>query len=126
MTIDEGDPGNEILAKKSINHIKYLNYFSDVNTEVLDGKELNSKIINISVEEKPTGEITAGAGFGTSGEVIEFSVRENNYLGKGLGVDTAISLSSESIVGKFNVTNPNYKNSDKSISFGLQALETDK
>ena len=126
LIIDEGDPYNEILAKKSINQIKSLNYFSDVNTEVLDGKELNSKIINISVEEKPTGEITAGAGFGTSGEVIEFSVRENNYLGKGLGVDTAISLSSESIVGKFNVTNPNYNNSDKSISFGLQALETDK
>ena len=126
LIIDEGDPYNEILAKKSINEIKSLNFFSDVKTEVLDGQDLNSKIINITVEEKPTGEIMAGAGFGTSGEVIEFSVRENNYLGKGLGVDTAISLSSESIVGKFNVTNPNYNNTDKSISFGLQALETDK
>ena len=126
LIIDEGDPYNEILAKKSINEIKSLNFFSDVKTEVVDGQDLNSKIINITVEEKPTGEIMAGAGFGTSGEVIEFSVRENNYLGKGLGVDTAISLSSESIEGKFNVTNPNYKNTDKSISFGLQALETDK
>ena len=126
LIIDEGDPYNEILAKKSINEIKSLNFFSDVKTEVVDGQDLNSKIINITVEEKPTGEIMAGAGFGTSGEVIEFSVRENNYLGKGLGVDTAISLSSESIEGKFNVTNPNYNNTDKSISFGLQALETDK
>ena len=126
LIIDEGDPYNEILAKKSINEIKSLNFFSDVKTEVVDGQDLNSKIINITVEEKPTGEIMAGAGFGTSGEVIEFSVRENNYLGKGLGVDTAISLSSESIVGKFNVTNPNYNNTDKSVSFGLQALETDK
>ena len=126
LIIDEGDPYNEILAKKSINEIKSLNFFSEVKTEVVDGQDLNSKIINITVEEKPTGEIMAGAGFGTSGEVIEFSVRENNYLGKGLGVDTAISLSSESIEGKFNVTNPNYNNTDKSISFGLQALETDK
>ena len=126
LIIDEGDPYNEILAKKSINEIKSLNFFSDVKTEVVDGQDLNSKIINITVDEKPTGEIMAGAGFGTSGEVIEFSVRENNYLGKGLGIDTAISLSSESIVGKFNVTNPNYNNTDKSISFGLQALETDK
>ena len=47
-------------------------------------------------------------------------------MGKGLGIDTAISLSSESIVGKLNVTNPNYNNTDKSISVGLQALETDK
>ena len=126
LIIDEGDPYNEILAKKSINEIKSLNFFSDVKTEVVDGQDLNSKIINITVEEKPTGEIMAGAGFGTSGEVIEFSVRENNYLGKGLGVDTAISLSSESIVGKLNVTNPNYNNTDKSISVGLQVLETDK
>ncbi len=126
LIIDEGDSYNEILAKKSINEIKSLNFFSDVKSEVVDGQDLNSKIINITVEEKPTGEIMAGAGFGTSGEVIEFSVRENNYLGKGLGVDTAISLSSESIEGKFNVTNPNYNNTDKSVSFGLQALETDK
>ena len=126
LIIDEGDPYNEILAKKSINEIKSLNFFSDVSTQVLDGEDSNSKIINITVEEKPTGEITAGAGFGTSGEVIEFSVKENNYLGKGIGVDTAISLSSESIVGKLNVNNRNYNNSDKSISFGLQALETDK
>ena len=126
LIIDEGDPYNEILAKKSINEIKSLNFFSDVSTQVVDGEDSNSKIINITVEEKPTGEITAGAGFGTSGEVIEFSVKENNYLGKGIGVDTAISLSSESLVGKLNVNNRNYKNSDKSISFGLQALETDK
>ena len=126
LIIDEGDPYNEILAKKSINEIKSLNFFSDVSTQVVDGEDSNSKIINITVEEKPTGEITAGAGFGTSGEVIEFSVKENNYLGKGIGVDTAISLSSESIVGKLNVNNRNYNNSDKSISFGLQALETDK
>ena len=126
LIIDEGDPYNEILAKKSINEIKSLNFFSDVSTQVVDGEDSNSKIINITVEEKPTGEITAGAGFGTSGEVIEFSVKENNYLGKGIGVDTAISLSSDSIVGKLNVNNRNYKNSDKSISFGLQALETDK
>ena len=126
LIIDEGDPYNEILAKKSINEIKSLNFFSDVSTQVVDGEDSNSKIINITVEEKPTGEITAGAGFGTSGEVIEFSVKENNYLGKGIGVDTAISLSSESIVGKLNVNNRNYNNSDKSISFGLQALETNK
>ena len=104
MIIDEGDPYNEILAKKSINEIKSLNFLVMFHSSCR-WRGLNSKIINITVEEKPTGEITAGAGFGTSGEVIEFSVKENNYLGKGIGVDTAISLSSESILGKFNVNN---------------------
>ena len=41
--------------------------------------------MNISVTEKPTGEIMAGAGVGTSGATIAAGVKENNYLGKGIG-----------------------------------------
>ena len=67
LYIDEGDPYNEILKNKSINEIKSLNFFKNVNSEVIDGNDVNSKIINISVEEKATGEISAGAGFGTTG-----------------------------------------------------------
>ena len=126
LYIDEGDPFNEILAKKSVNEIKSLNFFKNVETEILDVENENTKIINITVEEKPTGEISAGAGFGTTGEVIEFAVRENNYLGKGLGVDTALSLGSSKVSGKFNVTNPNFNNTDKSVRFGLEALEYDR
>ncbi len=126
LYIDEGDTYNEILKNKSINEIKSLNFFKNVNSEVINGKDDSSKIINISVEEKPTGEISAGAGFGTSGESLEFAVRENNYLGKGLSVDTRLSLSSERISGKFFINNPNYRNSDKQVNFGLQALQNDK
>ena len=126
LFIDEGDPYNEILKNKSINEIKSLNFFKNVNSEVIEGKDDKSKIINISVEEKATGEISAGAGFGTSGELFEFAVRENNYLGKGLSVDSRLSLSTERISGKFYINNPNYKNSDKSINFGIQALQNDK
>jgi outer membrane protein insertion porin family len=121
LYIDEGDPFNEILAKKSVNEIKSLNFFKNVETEILDVENENTKIINITVEEKPTGEISAGAGFGTTGEVIEFAVRENNYLGKGLGVDTALSLGSTKVSGKFNVTNPNFNNTDKSVRFGIRS-----
>ena len=124
--IDEGDPYNEILTNKTINEIKSLNFFKQVNSEILDGNQNKSKIINITVEEKPTGEIMAGAGFGTGGELIEFGVKENNYLGKGISLDTNLSLGSEKISGILNVVNPNIGNSDKSLNFGLQANETDR
>ena len=124
--IDEGDTYNEILAKKNINEVKSLNFFKNVTAEVIEGSDINSKIINLTVEEKPTGELSAGAGFGTSGEVIEFSIRENNYLGKGLGVDAGLSLGTEKITGKFNVRNRNYNDTDKSINYGIQISETDK
>ena len=126
LYIDEGDNFNDILANKSINEIKSLNFFKDVELDVVEGKNPNSKILNINVEEKPTGEVMAGAGFGTDGSVVELGVKENNYLGKGLGVVSNLSIGSDKISGRFTVNNPNYNNSDKSINFGLQADENDK
>ena len=124
--IDEGDSFNEILTNKTINNIKSLNFFKSVKSEIIDGSNLNSKIINITVEEKATGEIFAGAGVGTNGGTVTFGVKENNYLGKGLSVDSVLTVNPETIKGRFSVVNPNYKNTDKGISFNLEADETDR
>ena len=126
LELDEGDPFNEILKNKSINNLKKLNFFKKVNTEVLEGKDKNSKIININVEEKPTGEISAGAGFGTSGSTFTFGVKENNYLGKGLNVNASATISPENFKGQLSISNPNYNNSDKSVYGSIQAVETDR
>ena len=126
LEIDEGDPYNEILANKSVNNIKNLNFFKTVRSDVVNGKNQNSKIINYKVEEKPTGEITAGAGVGTDGGTFNFGVKENNYLGKGLKVIADATISTESLKGNFSVTNPNFNNYDKSVFVNIKAQETDK
>ena len=126
LEIDEGDYYNEILANKTINNLKSLNFFKTVKSEVLDGSDINQKIINISVEEKPTGEISAGAGVGTNGGTVSFGIRENNYLGKGLTVQSNLTINEESLKGLFSVSNPNYKNSDKAVYFTAEATETDR
>ena len=126
LEIDEGDPFNEILQKKSENNLKSLNFFKNVSSEIIDGKENNSKIINISVDEKPTGEIMAGAGAGTEGGTFLFGVKENNYLGKGLSVDANATITSESFKGLLRVNNPNYNNSDKSLFGSIEAVEIDR
>jgi outer membrane protein insertion porin family len=123
---DEGDPFNEILVNKSINNIKSLNFFKDVKSEIVEGSTNDFKVINISVEEKPTGEISAGAGMGTSGGTVSFGVKENNYLGKGLAVMSNFTINEESLKGLFSVTNPNYKNSDKLVYFTAESSETDR
>ena len=125
MLLDEGDHLTK-FSIKSINNIKGLNFFKNVNSEIIDGSTQETKIININVEEKPTGEISAGAGFGTSGGTVIFGVRENNYLGKGLSVNTNFTVNSESFKGIFSVRNPNYKNTDKSAFVSLEASETDQ
>jgi len=124
--IDEGDPYNEILKNKTLNEIRALNFFKSVNIDTEDGVNRGSKILNIKVEEKPTGEIAALAGVGTSGNTVGFSVRENNFLGKGIGLDSNLTLTKDSIKGLFSVTNPNVYNSDKSITTTFEASELDK
>ena len=124
--IDEGEYFNEILEQKTINNIKNLGFFKNVSSDINDGSDSNSKIINITVEEKPTGEIMAGAGVGTNGGNIMFSVKENNYLGKGIQVANSVYLDNESIKGNFSVTNPNFNNTDKLVYLNIEALETDR
>ena len=125
LELDEGDPFNEILLNKSINNIKSLNFFKNVNKSIKKGSTEDTKILNLSVEEKPTGEISAQAGFGTSGGSLGFGIKENNFLGKGLSLDSNFNLSEETFKGKFILTNPNYNNSDKSIYISAEAIETD-
>ena len=126
IEIDEGDPFNQILYSKSLNNIKALNFFESVEGEILDGKEFNTKIININITEKATGEIFAGVGTGTDGSSFSFGVKENNYLGRGVKVDSNLNVSEEKIKGKFEVSNPNYKNSDKRIDLALEASSVDR
>ena len=126
IEIDEGDPFNAILYTKSINNIKSLNFFKEVKGEILDGNKFNSKIININVVEKPTGEIFAGVGTGTSGSNLSFGIKENNYLGRGVLVDSNLSLSETKVKGKILISNPNFKNSDKNLDFSLESTATDR
>ena len=125
LLTDEGDPFNELLVNKSFNKIKSLNIFKSVKTNVETNDSTKSKIINISVEERPTGEIFAGAGTGTSGSSINFGISENNYLGENIKLGSKLSISDDSISGQLFLTEPNYKNSNKSFKRGIERKEDD-
>ena len=124
LIVDEGDPYNKILFNKSINKIKGKNIFQSVETKITN-KDKNNKIIDIIIEEKATGEIFAGAGTGTSGTTVGGGIKENNYLGRGIILDTNFTISEEEIKGKFKVINPNFKNSDKSLNTTIESSNSD-
>ncbi len=126
LEVDEGDPFNELLHAKSINNLKARNIFGSVTSEVLDGPDLNTKIININIEEKPTGEITLAAGVGTEGGTMGFSVSENNFMGRGVKLTTSLRVNENSIKGNFTTYNPNYNYSGKALSTNLQSSQTKK
>ena len=126
LEVDEGDPFNELLQAKSLNNIRALNIFKSVKEEVIEGSTPTTKIININVEEKPTGEISLGAGVGSDGATVGFAVSENNFLGKGVKLSTSLRFSSDSVKGNFTVYNPDFNYSGRAVSTNIESTKTDK
>ena len=125
LMLDEGDPYSEILVNKSINNLKSLGFFKKVNSKIINNDETKTRSINIYIEEKPTGEIYATAGAGTSGASFGFGVKENNFLGNGIKLDSNALISSSQFKGKLSVANPNFKNSDKTLYGSIEGIEAD-
>ena len=122
LIVDEGDPYNDVLFSKSINKIKSKNIFSKVKSKISPGSNESLKIIDLTVEEKPTGEISLGAGVGTSGGQIGGGIKENNFLGRGIKLDTNLTISENTIKGRFIYEKPNFNYSDNTLFTTLQPL----
>ncbi len=126
LEVDEGDPFNKLLHAKSINNMKGRGIFRTVKSDIIDTPDKNLKNIDIIVEEKATGEILLGAGVGSEGGTAQFSVSENNFLGKGVKLSTGLRVSAERLRGNFTVQNPNFNYSGKALLTDVFITDTDK
>lgn len=126
LTLDEGDPFTKLRLNKSISNIKSRNIFNSVNSKITNGSANNLKIIEIEVEEKPTGEISAGAGVGTNGGSLAFNIQENNWLGEGKLIGFQVEIDKESLRGAINFTDPNYDFLGNSLTYYLSSTSNDK
>ena len=125
LIVDEGDPYNKLLFNKSINEVKSLGIFKSVTSDIEDGSDPNTKIVNISIEEKPTGELSLGAGFGTDGGVIGGSLTEKNFLGKGIILDTDLKFSTDGVKGRITYAKPNFNYSDNTLVTSVKSTTQD-
>ncbi len=126
LLVDEGDPLTEIALNKSIAKLKARQIFNSVKSEIKDGSKNNLKIIDIKVEERPTGEVSAGAGIGTNGGSFAINVSENNWLGEGKKVNFELEVSEDSIKGQVNYENPNYDLLGNSLNYNITNVNNDK
>ncbi len=125
LIVDEGDPLNSLLYNKSIDNIKGLRIFKEVKGKVKNGSDKNLKIIDIIVEEQPTGEIALSAGVGTSGSTIGGGINEKNFLGKGINLITNLEISEDAVKGKFVYSKPNFAYTDNTLFTSLEATSSD-
>ncbi len=125
LIVDEGDPLNEILNNKSISKIKSSGLFSKVDFQVRDTNVDYKKDIQINVVEQPTGEITAGAGYGSSGQTLSFGIKENNFGGNATKLNTSLSISEDTLKGGLTLDIPNYRYSNKALKLNLSRTDND-
>ncbi len=125
LIVDEGDPLNSLLYNKSIDNIKGLRIFKNVKAQTKKGSNDNLKIIDITVEEQATGEISLAAGIGTSGSTIGGGIIEKNFLGKGINLATNLEISEDGIKGQFIYSEPNFAYTDNTLFTSLRATTTD-
>ncbi len=98
--------------KLSRNRVDRLGYFKDVNVETSDVAGAPDQVdLAVTVEEKPTGNLSLGAGFSSSEKLsLQFKVAQDNVFGSGnyLGVEVNTSKFNRQIV--FSSVNPYFTN----------------
>ena len=125
MLLAEGDYLNSTKAKKSVDNIKAKQIFSKVEYKIENSEKKDFKDFNLFVKEQPTGNISAGIGYGTNGGIFEAGINERNFLGQGINLNFTGRLSTEKISGVFAYNDPNFRNTSKEFAMSLYSEKDD-
>jgi len=114
----EGDAFNAAKLQRSQQRIRNLGFFKNVEANKARGSTPDKTIIEVDVEEQPTGELSLGAGFSTrDGVVGEVGVRERNLLGRGQDLKVSMRVSQRTQQFDLGFTEPYFL--DRNIAAGI-------
>ena len=92
LSLKEGSPFNRLFYNKSKESLMRTDFFKSVNLKEAQGSAADQKIIDITLEEKGTGNFNFGFTLSSLwGLGFKFSYGEKNFLG--LGKQLSVSLS---------------------------------
>jgi outer membrane protein insertion porin family len=124
LWIKEGEVFSKKKLEESINALRRLGYFEDVQVETEKGKELNEVNIKIKVKEQPTGSLSLGAGYSSVEKFLVMAdITQRNFLGKGQKVTLRAYLGSVTKRYDFDFTEPYFR--DTKLSTGLSVFKWD-
>ena len=114
----EGDPFNPREIRNSAERIRALGYFGNAGVQAREGSSPNQVVIDVDVEEQPTGSLSFGASFGTAnGFGLTAELRERNFLGRGQSVSLGFNTTDGSESLSFSFNEPAFL--DRELGFGL-------
>ncbi len=123
--LNEGDAFNSFQVKRSANRIKSLGFFQDeLEIEQKQGSAPDRIILEANVEERATGELQLSAGFSSvENFILQASVRQRNFRGKGQELRASVSYSSFSQSIELGFTEPYLF--DRNIAVGVDLFRRD-
>ena len=122
----EGDPFNPREIRESAERIRALNFFEDVSVDAREGARPDLVVVEVDVEEKPTGSLSLGGAYATSGGFsLVTSFTESNFLGRGQSLSLNFSGATASKVYAINFKEPAFLGRDLSFGLDLAYNETD-
>ncbi|MDJ0822191.1 MAG: outer membrane protein assembly factor BamA, partial [Paracoccaceae bacterium] len=122
----EGDPFNPRAIRESAERIRALGYFSKADVEAREGSTPQQVIVDVDVEEQPTGTLSFGGSYSTTngfGAAVSFS--ERNFLGRGQILSFSINTSDSSRQYAFSFVEPAFLSRDLTFGVGINYSETD-
>jgi outer membrane protein insertion porin family len=115
----EGDPFNPREIRQSAERIRALGFFSDAQVEAEPGSAPDQVVVNVDVEEQPTGSLSLGLSYSVNdGTGINLGFSESNFLGRGQSLAFSVSTASDNQNSSFSFTEPALLGRDLSFSVG--------
>lgn len=118
MMLSEGDAFNRTLLERSRNNLRALGFFKDVTVEEARGSAPDRSVVNVTVTEQPTGELSVGAGFSSVDSfVLNLGITERNFRGRGQNVVARLEWGSLRQQIDFRFTEPKFLGRDLRAGF---------
>ncbi|WP_055087261.1 outer membrane protein assembly factor BamA [Jannaschia donghaensis] len=121
----EGDPFNPREIRAAAERIRALGYFSEAEVTAREGTAADQVIVDVDVEEQPTGALGFGVNYSVqSGVGVSLSFSESNFLGRGQTLNFSIDTGSETGSTSLSFVEPYFLNRDLALSFSVFASES--
>lgn len=124
--VAEGDPFNPREVRESAERIRALGFFKDAQVEAREGSSVDQVVIDVDVEEAPTGSIGFGGSYSTDGGFgTNVSFAERNFLGRGQALALSFNSSSGAQNYSLDFTEPAFLGRDLAFGISVGYQETD-
>lgn len=122
----EGDPFDPSAIRQASERIRATGFFSDVQVEGRQGTAPDQVVIDVDVQEQPTGSLGFSASYSTdTGTGLSVNFQERNFLGRGQALTFGFNTVAGGQSFEFAFTEPHFLARDLAFSVNGSYDRTD-